>query len=682
MDIADDDPDFTCLKAKLLPLLRPGATAHEFVYAMVKIVRRVNRIYMEAYFIINMHAVRMSKKGKLVVINQTLLYRCLSLNAGDDLDLKETIEQYKRLRPKDYQETDHALLSLLLSTVAKQMEVMCKNHIVENFAERLIGFIRVKHELTKKEAMQFIYGAFQDGAAVDQVELKEWLDNKHPMFKDNIKDNLPFFLQRLYEIMKYMEQLPPNTKNQKLFSLLPEKPDFVFSHVAICRSHMVQFVRHVENEQVVLNALLDLCKADMSNPELEEAPLAFEAHDLVSKAHLDGKFNTELLKQHWVRDGLWRVFINFEQFETANRKFRYHLSSNGYEASLGFKRKPQVTKKEKRARLDLDEVDLYDTFIGIDPGRTFLYTAYSISKEHPVSPPLSIEEFEQGSQEEEVAANTWKEREVEYEKRCLGKPSEGVDARIKPPVSNLSNAEYKHRSQQKAAKKWNERLKKREAKYAEYCREMPSLKTVDFERLKASIKHRLEKMDWMFNFCEEKCFRKWRFKTYRFRQKTMAWACQRLTKGLGRVCIGLGDWGQQKGMKGGALAPVKSFKRELKRYAKRVVDIDEFRTSQTCSCCHGQVNKTVWAKRKKKMKKLKQAAGASAAEEDEVKPGYVHQIVRCESNECAMWWQRDINASRNILELLMRELRGLDRPAAMSRKKTTPSDSNVLLLSA
>jgi len=136
----------------------------------------------------------------------------------------------------------------------------------------------------------------------------------------------------------------------------------------------------------------------------------------------------------------------------------------------------------------------------------------------------------------------------------------------------------------------------------------------------------------------------------------------------------LGRLSQQDGMKGEPKAPVKAFKRELKRYAKRVVDIDEYLTSQTCSCCYCKVTKTVWAERKKKKNdKNKQARKEIDDEENEKKARFVHQIVLCVSNECAMWWQRDINASRNILELLMCELKGDARPIAFSRKK--PSET-------
>ena len=54
-------------------------------------------------------------------------------------------------------------------------------------------------------------------------------------------------------------------------------------------------------------------------------------------------------------------------------------------------------------------------------------------------------------------------------------------------------------------------------------------------------------------------------------------------------------------------APLKAFKRDLKRYAKRVVDIDKYLTSQTCSCRHGKVAKAVCAERKKKNNNNKQA---------------------------------------------------------------------------
>ena len=75
------------------------------------------------------------------------------------------------------------------------------------------------------------------------------------------------------------------------------------------------------------------------------------------------------------------------------------------------------------------------------------------------------------------------------------------------------------------------------------------------------------------------------------------------------------------------------------------VDVDEFRTSKLCCACHGEMEG-------KMLKTGKQS----------------YKVRRCENSAChRTFWNRDVNASINILFKLLRFVQGEDEPAAFCR---------------
>jgi hypothetical protein len=110
-----------------------------------------------------------------------------------------------------------------------------------------------------------------------------------------------------------------------------------------------------------------------------------------------------------------------------------------------------------------------------------------------------------------------------------------------------------------------------------------------------------------------------------------------------KTVVGFGDWSNQdspvlKKPKG----PVKAFKECLKRHAT-VIDIDEYKTSKTCSCCHEKVEKTK-----------------------------VYTVLRCGNTLCKRnLVNRDLNAALNILCLVVNQIEGRPRPNCFMRKVVT-----------
>ncbi|KAG7377219.1 hypothetical protein PHYPSEUDO_012010 [Phytophthora pseudosyringae] len=144
-----------------------------------------------------------------------------------------------------------------------------------------------------------------------------------------------------------------------------------------------------------------------------------------------------------------------------------------------------------------------------------------------------------------------------------------------------------------------------------------------------------------------------------------------------QVCIAYGDWSRREGIKGHATGPVKGFVEALKKRAI-VVPMDEYRTSITCSSCHKRLKQArLFTKTRRKedeedirmkeqppKKEVKEIAemrkfkNPKLANKKVVLRG-TRNFLHCANSRCkANFWNRDVNAARNMLELLRSGLKG------------------------
>jgi hypothetical protein len=118
------------------------------------------------------------------------------------------------------------------------------------------------------------------------------------------------------------------------------------------------------------------------------------------------------------------------------------------------------------------------------------------------------------------------------------------------------------------------------------------------------------------------------------------------------VCIGDGDWRNQAGIKGHPSAPIKGLARALQKRAT-VVPMDEYKSSKLCSLCRDTMEK---------------ARLLTTNDDGEFELRKNRNVLRCANSAYrANFWDRDVNAARNILELLATRLMGLGRIAAFAR---------------
>jgi len=102
------------------------------------------------------------------------------------------------------------------------------------------------------------------------------------------------------------------------------------------------------------------------------------------------------------------------------------------------------------------------------------------------------------------------------------------------------------------------------------------------------------------------------------------------------------DWNNRAGIKGHPSAPVKGFARALQKRAT-VVPMDEYNT-------------------------LEKARLLATNDDGEFESRMNRNVLRCANSACRTnFWNRDVNAAHNILELLAARLMGLGRIAAFAQ---------------
>lgn len=167
----------------------------------------------------------------------------------------------------------------------------------------------------------------------------------------------------------------------------------------------------------------------------------------------------------------------------------------------------------------------------------------------------------------------------------------------------------------------------------------------------------------LFKFYGDKRFRNHKFYTYRRRQQCLDRAFNRIEAGLPRknlvIAFGNGKFPtSSKGEKGGPLVLL------ARRLATRlkVVYTDEYKTSKTCSHCHGPSNhplvkgwKCINLDDKKSPRKYELVIESR------------HEILQCKN--CSVWYDRDLNASYLIRDLLDGVLKGQTRPLPLKRSR-------------
>jgi hypothetical protein len=172
-------------------------------------------------------------------------------------------------------------------------------------------------------------------------------------------------------------------------------------------------------------------------------------------------------------------------------------------------------------------------------------------------------------------------------------------------------------------------------------------------------------------------YRNMRFLRFVRRQHAIEEICEMIapkTEALTHVGFGNGmNHSGQSVVSRRCAGPIRDIKRRLmQRPNVSLGEVDEFRTSITCSGCHGLLTNMRAMTTKKRWRTGEDGVLRATRE---TRMNRVHKVLHCSTSDeqgnpcCGLTWNRDVNASRNILLLTECMADGLPRPSAMCRQQ-------------
>jgi transposase len=593
----------TTIKMKLGSFLKYSTLTQPFLQTITSNIKELSYIQYLACMFINFHWLRLLEEDKeLPVLNQSFLLKCCIIvtdteRTNADGELVISFEQFQSLY--NFTKPKNEYLGNFICALSRQMYTNLVNHIVMNTNPHMIKYVRFKYQLKdKQDAIYFINQTFSN----TYPKIKDYSDFQEwckydPFYDKNIENNMNHFIKLSWDMLKFQEPLPERTKGKKTFTLFPLKNDYVASSILINKTTIYNLLQQMGIE----NRGVLLRQLDSEDEELKTA--------LQNKNHT---ISHTLVQK--VYEQIFHVFFNYKKFERKNVKFDFSLYTNGYAICPLFVKPKHEFKEQKE--IDYNE---FERFGAIDPGVGSPITAY-----------VSDSLFGQNSK-------------IEKNK----------------PI-HFSAKEYQHRAKFTKQKQWNERLKNMNPNYKKVITEMPSMKTGSVEIMKKAIQYRLQHFHYLFEFSATKPFLKWRFTTYVYSQKALEYISKKVVDNK-KTLIGFGDWSQHDGfVKGHRKAPLNRTKRVLRKYCT-LLEVDEYNTSQMCSCCCEGV----------KMERAKLAKTKNG----EIKIVSCFKVLSCTT--CNILWNRDVNASRNIFMAFRNQLSGLQRPEHIQRTTKVSSSTHI-----
>ena len=631
---------YSTIQSKLKQIVNNyDANVSNAVLGLLKgaLIPEVTKLYHELYLFTELDLMRRQREHEpWPTVDQNYYSTVLTVltggtaqarNANAEGITKTFSQHYQQCRPVDEPLVPNAYRKHLRCDLAKQAATSTRNHVVMNIANRMKAY--VKRLYNENEPGKFIGDAFSKPNARlrnQHREFKAWVVH-NPFDETTCAREWVHFHEKLFEVNNFFleraaqrEQDGLPKEKSKTFHMVPKKQGFAPNFVPIHKSTLPEILKLLD--KVMQQRIIELLLAQFQQGD--------PVHELLQKRLVPTSvrhafFTDDFHQNEVLASALWRLLFKVEQFETVNRKFAYGISTDGYSASISMQKpKPQgfVDRAEVDFKYDLPPhgraLHHFQRIIGIDPGRTYTATAYDGER-----------------------------------------------------TTQVSNKEIRRRGKVDQFQVWERRLRKREPEYGANLAALPTLKVNDFELLKQNITTTLARSVFLFRFCADKPFRKWRFKRQLYLNKAYYTAVRKIldepepnvrhrrgqrrpTRAQRRriwaqrrcTLVGYGDYSNQDGtIRGTPKSGVKRLKRALRSYGVTVVMVDEFRTSKTCSACHCTVENVSYR-------------GVRC-----------HEVVRCQNTvqPCRIYWQRDFNAARNIRSCFMNKLNNEPRPLAMTR---------------
>ena len=615
------------IKMKLRSFLKDKA-ADQLAAKLDKLVMSMNRLMGEAYCFANHHIVRiMSSQPPLSIpkIDRNFFYRCLlavsqsnARNNTLDSDFKASVTEFDKLRTgKAIDKVDVRDWNQVVADLSILMATMATNHLWMNLNARLHKYLKWRYPELKR-----FWGATV--RAVAQFPKTKLLD----FFPSACTDPKAAVA---CEVAQQLRALMPLASSSRFASQ---------AHLTLpLYKHILQ---STEAEKVRLTEM----RLHTSSTASEPAPstkaakavrvqtftlLPTKAGYTISHVPISSMTLMGLLKRSGLEPGIqgdgrtanhrcmWAKYFNLNAVETRTKKFDGRILTDGYGVSVLMKglSSPKCVC-DSAPEGDLPRGALVE---GVDPGFKDIVTV------------------------SDSEGKTW----------------------------SYSSGQYYHDAGfKRSAVRVNRWTKETE----DALSRLPTNETVDYASMKEYVKAYLALLPDMLAHRAKKGYRKMRFMRYCGKKHAIQALCDRLAPKGRPVYIGFGDWsgGSQSSVSRRTCGPLQEIKHELAgRDYVHLSLVDEFRTSQVCHCCRQKLcnmvaDKTI--RKKKETTEEREGESQVAVEKRRVK---VHQVLHCRNsderstNRCGTTWNRDVNASLNMLLLFTLQLHKKARPAEFCR---------------
>ena len=628
-----------------------------------KLVTDMNQLQGEAYAFSNFHILRILDAGlPIPPIDRNFYYRCLlavgnsdcreSTLSGDFIasivlfdQLRPAIEEQelttkskskKGVRSKTNKTDNPGKIDIreynqVIADTSITMATMGTNHLLMNLEKRIKTWLKLKYPGIKSMHPSIVYAVVSEPATpLDKLFAKSESQPKATKKRKTktvvVKTNSE--LERIEATMKLREMMPLKTK-----------PKFASkAHLTLPLYHMM-----LKDTDAALKEHQELsgsgCAKAFKGRSFSLLPYKHgytTSHFHVSSMQLFRLLRTgededyKLLTKEGIKDGrdldahsIWKKHFNLNIVETRTRKFANRIVTDGYAvgALMNVRTSLHTSRNGSDSSIDdinrvLDHVPPTSVLkVGIDPGFTDVVTA----------------SFDDGTSFSYSSSAYYEEAKVKYSNRRTNGWNKETSSIV--PTSKCKG------------------------------------KTADRSLLDQWIREYLATSRELHAHRLAKGYRKLRFLRFSQKKKAIHRICNIIAPPeYTAVCIGFGDWsgGYKSPISRKSAGPIQDIKRELRKRKNTLFRMtDEHCTSKFDSDCFLPLSNM-----KAKVTTVKKGGERTAMVRK------VHKVLHCKNSDGKLpqgcretTWNRDINASRNILMLFQFEIQGISRPLIFCRSQ-------------
>ena len=605
------------------------------------VVMDCNVLMGEAYAFANLHVTRLLTQGAPAPkIDRSFYYRCLLAVAAPNpkmrsgtlgAEFQTTLDAFDALRPAGQAKIDATAYNQVMADLSISMATAATNHLWMNVERRLARYVSSSHPDLGRAKMGLVQRVVTAVIRAPKAVVSDVF--RSLVASDNERRRAA--LSKAIDLASRLRELTP----------LPSALQ------AASRAHLLLPLYH--------RILSDTNAGSTSGPTPPKRKAALKAFTLLPVKHnytvshvpvssmMLMRMLRDLKLEAFTGDGrdqdhlaLWRKHFHTSAVETQRRKFAKRIVTDGCAVSVVLEGSSTGREPQNAGAL----LDGVTRVVGVDPGVTDVVTTASLTlPQLPTS--------------EELAA-------------LCANPAPLLNG---ASVQHYSSARYYHAAKYftsaRRVARWNNET-------AERTSAVPSGRVADMAALSEHTRAYLDALRPVLQHRATRGYRNMRFLRYCHKRRAVEEICRMIAPRGQKTLVGFGDWeGVSKTpISRRTCGPPQDVRKQLAKSPDAVfVAIDEFRTSATCCRTHQPLVNM-------KANSTRLARDDAGSVVKQVVRTRVHKTLHCPTSKnsgdrlrvarsgvVATTCNRDVNAAKNMLLLVLCQANGVARPQAFRR---------------